>query len=72
MPFSLTGAPATFSYVIADKLGDLLAKLEIELLIDDGGMVGDNFEGMMTCTHLFFERIHKTCLSLSAKNLSFL
>jgi hypothetical protein len=71
MPFSLTGAPATFSYVIADKLSDLLAKLEIELLDDDGGMAGDNFEGMMTRTHLFFERVRKTCLSLSAKKSQF-
>jgi hypothetical protein len=43
MPFRLTGAPTTFTYVIADKLGDLLAKLNIKLLVDDGGMAGDSF-----------------------------
>ena len=38
MPFGLTGAPATFAHVIASKLGDLLPKLAIELLVDDGGV----------------------------------
>ena len=42
MPFGLTGAPTTFAHVIAEKLGDLLLKLNIELLIDDGGMAGDD------------------------------
>jgi len=55
MPFGLTGAPSTFAHITANKLGDLLAKLEIELLIDYGGMAGNNFEGMMTRTHRFFE-----------------
>jgi hypothetical protein len=47
MPFSLTSAPATFTHVIAKKLGDILPKLGIELLVDDGGMTGDDFESMM-------------------------
>lgn len=71
MPSGLTGAPATFSYVITDKLGDLLVKLEIKLLVDDSGMAGDNFEGMMTRTRSFFKHIHETCLSLSTKKSQF-
>ena len=38
MPFGLTGAPAMFAHIIASKLGDLLPKLDVELLVDDGGM----------------------------------
>lgn len=55
MPFGLTGAPSTFAHVTADKLGDLLAKLEIELLVDDGGMAGNKFDNMMNHTRCFFE-----------------
>jgi hypothetical protein len=47
--FGLTGTPSMFAHVTADKIGNFLAKLEIELLIDDGGMAGDNFEDMMAC-----------------------
>jgi len=71
MPFGLTGAPATFAYVTADKLGDLLAKLEIELLVDDGGMAGDEFESLLDRTRQFFTRVHETHLSLSAKKFEF-
>jgi len=71
MPFGLTGAPATFAHVTADKLGDLLAKLQIELLVDDGGMAGDNFEDMMARTRQFLQRVRETSLSLSAKKSEF-
>lgn len=71
MPFGLTGAPSTFAHVTADKLGDLLAKLEIELLVDDGGMVGDDFDSLMECTQAFFTRVRETSLSLSAKKSEF-
>ena len=54
MLFGLTGAPATFGHVTADKLGDLLAPLAIELLVNDGGMAGDDFDNMMDQTHQFF------------------
>jgi len=54
MPFGLMGAPATFAHVTAEKLGDLLPKLGIELLVDDGGMAGDDFENMMDRTRQFF------------------
>ena len=65
------GAPATFAHVTAEKLRNLLLKLEIELLVDDGRMVGDDFEGMMDHTCQFFTRVHQTCLSLSAKKSEF-
>ena len=71
MPFSLTGAPSTFAHVTANKLGDLLVKLEIELLVNDGGMAGDDFDNMMNCTHCFFEWVWETSLSLSAKKSEF-
>ena len=71
MPFGLTDAPSTFAHVTADKLGDLLAKLEIELLVDDGGMAGDDFKDMMTRTRQFFQRVCETSLSLSAKKSEF-
>jgi len=71
MPFGLTGAPATFAQVTADRLGDLLAKLQIELLVDDGGMAGDDFEDMMARTRQFLQRVRETSLSLSAKKSEF-
>jgi len=73
MPFGLTGAPATFAHIVASKLGDLLPKLEIELLVDDGGMAGDDFDTMLNRTHQFLTRVRESSLSLSAKkrNLNF-
>jgi len=71
MPFGLTGAPATFAHVIASKLGDLLPKLAIELLVDDGGMAGDDFRDMMNRTHEFLLRVRESSLSLSAKKSEF-
>src|SRR5882762_885168 len=71
MPFGLTGAPTTFAYVIAEKLGDLLPKLNIELLVDDGGMAGDGFEEMMDRTRQFLVRVRESHLSLSAKKSKF-
>ena len=47
MPFRLTSAPATFAHIVASKLGNLLLKLGIELLVDDSGMVGDDFDKML-------------------------
>jgi hypothetical protein len=71
MPFGLTGAPSTFGSVTADKLGDLLAPLGIELLVDDGGMAGDDFDIMIDRTRRFFMRVRETSLSLSAKKSEF-
>jgi hypothetical protein len=50
MPFGLTGAPSTFAHVTAEKLGDILLALQLELFVDDGGMAGDNFDDMMDRT----------------------
>ena len=71
MPFGLTGAPTTFAHVTAEKLGDILPKLNIELLIDDGGMAGDCFEDLLNSTRRFFMRVRETQLSLSAKKSKF-
>ena len=71
MPFGLTGAPSTFAYITAEKLGDVLAALALELFVDDGGMAGDDFDEMLKRTRLFFERVRATGLSLSAKKSEF-
>ena len=67
----LQGHLTTFAHVIAEKLGDVLPKLEIELLVDDGGMAGDEFESMMERTRQFFTRVRESSLSLSAKKSEF-
>ena len=60
-----------FAHITAEKLGDLLPKLKIELLVDDGRMAGDDFEDMMDRTCRFFTRVHESQLSLSAKKSEF-
>jgi hypothetical protein len=49
MPFGLTGAPSTFAEMTAQALGDLVGIL-FELFVDDGGMVGDDFNLMLQNT----------------------
>ena len=71
MPFGLTGVPATFAHIIASKLGDLLPKLDVELLVDDGGMAGDDFNNMLNRTRQFLTRVRESSLSLSAKKSEF-
>ena len=71
MPFGLTSAPSTFGNVTANKLGDLLVPLGIESLVDDEGMVGDEFDTMMDHTRQFFTRVQEISLSLSAKKSEF-
>ena len=71
MPFGLTGAPTTFAHITAEKLGDILPKLNIELLVDDGGMAGDCFDNLLDRTRQFFTCIRETHLSLSAKKSEF-
>jgi len=71
LPFSLTGAPTTFAHVTAEKLGDLLPKLSIKLLVDNGGMAGDDFEGLLDRTRQFLTRIRESHLSLSVKKSEF-
>jgi hypothetical protein len=57
MPFGLVGAPATFAHIVVSKLGDLLPRLGIELLVDDGGIAGDNFDNMLDRTCAFFTHV---------------
>jgi RNase H-like domain found in reverse transcriptase len=71
MPFGLTGAPTTFAHVTAEKLSDILPKLDIELLVNNGGMAGDNFEDLLNCTRQFLVRVQESCLSLSVKKSEF-
>jgi hypothetical protein len=71
MPFGLTGALTIFAHITAEKLGDLLPKLGIELLVDDGEMAGDNFKGLLDRTRQFLTRIRETCLSLLVKKSEF-
>ena len=70
MPFGLTGAPSTFAEMTARALGDLTGIL-FELLVDDGGMGGDNFETMLSNTKRLLDRIRATGLSLSAAKSCF-
>jgi transposase InsO family protein len=70
MPFGLTGAPSTFAGMTARALGDLTGRL-FELLVDDGGMAGDDFETMFQNTKTLLDRIRATGLSLSASKSKF-
>ena len=54
-----------------EKLGDLLPKLNIELLVNDGGIAGDNFEDLLNRTRQFFLRVRESRLSLSVKKSEF-
>ena len=47
MPFGLTGSPATFNFVIAENLGDLLPKIGMVVMVDDSEMASNEFEDMM-------------------------
>ena len=67
MPFGLTGSPSTFHHITAECLGDLLPKIGMELVVDDSGMAGNEFEDVMKRTHLFLQRIRDKSMSLSAK-----
>ena len=46
MPFSLTGAPSSFSEMTGIALSKFIGTL-IELFVDDGGLAGDDFETML-------------------------
>src|SRR5277367_901205 len=70
MLFGLTGAPATFSQMTADNLGDLIGTL-IELLVDDSRMAGDNFHTKLNNLRTLFDRIRAKGLSLSAAKSKF-
>ena len=71
MPFGLTGAPSTFAHVTAQSLRDILATLQLELFVDDGGMAGDDFDEMLGRMRRLFQCVRETGLSLSAKKSHF-
>lgn len=48
LPFGLTGAPSTFANMMALHLDDLVADGTIELFVDDGGSVDNDFDAMFT------------------------
>jgi hypothetical protein len=70
MPFGLTGAPATFMHIVTSKLGNLLPKLGIELLVDDGRMASDEFDIMLDRTRAFFTQVGSQAYPSPLKNLS--
>jgi hypothetical protein len=59
------------AHVTAEKLSDILPKLNIELLVNDGGMAGDCFNTLLDHTRQFFMCIRETHLPLSAKKSEF-
>lgn len=44
MPFGLMGSLATFHMVTSDCPGDLLSEIQMELIIDNAGMAGNDFD----------------------------
>ena len=64
MPFGLTGAPTSFGEMTAKALGDLVGDI-MELLADDFGTAGDEFEQKMGNLCTIFQRVRKRQLSLS-------
>ncbi|TFY74871.1 hypothetical protein EWM64_g9142, partial [Hericium alpestre] len=71
MPFGLTGAPASFAYMMGRHLYDLLVDDVMELFVDDGGAFADEFDGMMGKLRRIFTRVRERNLSLSASKSSF-
>ena len=47
MPFGLKGSPATFHLGTSENLSDRLPRLDMELIVDDSGMAGNDFNDMM-------------------------
>ena len=43
----MTDAPSTFTHVTAEKLGNILAPLALELFVDDSRVAGNEFEEML-------------------------
>ena len=64
MPFGLTGAPATFSELIAIALEDMIGR-ELVNWMDNICMLGDHFETKLTNLRKFFTRCRDKTLSLS-------
>lgn len=55
--------------VTSENLSDLLPKIQMELIANDSGMAGTNFNDVMKCTRLFLKRVWEKLMSLSAKKL---
>jgi hypothetical protein len=70
MPFGLTGAFSTFTEMIAQALSDLISIL-FKLFVDNGGMVGADFEEILGNIQMLLTRVQKKGLSLSAAKSSF-
>jgi hypothetical protein len=64
MPFGLTGAPATFSELIAIALDDMIGR-ELVNWMDDVCLPGDDFEVKMKNLRKFFTHSREKALSLS-------
>ena len=64
MPFGLTGAPATFSELIAIALDDMIGR-ELVNWMDDVCLPGDDFDVKMKNLRKFFTRCREKALSLS-------
>lgn len=64
MPFSLTGAPATFCEMVAIALDDMIGR-ELVNWMDDICLPGDIFETKLSNLRKFFDRCHLRNLSLS-------
>ncbi|TFY79122.1 hypothetical protein EWM64_g4890 [Hericium alpestre] len=71
MPFGLTGAPASFAFLTAKHLHDLLTDGVMELLVDDGGAAADTFDEMLAKLRLILTRVRERNLSLSPSKSSF-
>jgi len=64
MPFGLTGAPTTFSELIAIALDDMIGR-ELVNWMDDVCLPGDDFDTKMKNLRKFFTRCREKALSLS-------
>ncbi|ESK81436.1 krab-a domain-containing protein [Moniliophthora roreri MCA 2997] len=71
MPFSLTGAPSTFTHMTATRLPELLGDGTLELFIDDAGTAADTFEEMMAKLRCIITVVRREGLSLSASKSQF-
>ena len=69
MPFSVTGGPSEFGQVTVQRFHDLVAKITLELFIDDGGAASDSFDAGMTKLHILFECVHREKMLLSPSKL---
>jgi hypothetical protein len=64
MPFGLTGAPTTFSELIAIALDDMIGR-ELVNWMDDVCLPGDDFDTKMKNLQNVFTRCREKALSLS-------